>query len=118
MPAQSVCVVLNTESSNENVTSTLVTDVVLLLTMLVGLLRLRLHGSMFGLGQLLWRQVGTGASPLTDRLCSCVKGSGLAFCRHRGGGTPGGQSNHTFSSPVFDLLSLVALGVYQLESQR
>jgi len=36
----------------------LVTDIALLLIMLVGLLRLRLHGGgTFGLAQLLWRQV-------------------------------------------------------------
>lgn len=34
-----------------------VSDVVLLLTMLAGLLRLRRHGSMFALGKFLWRQV-------------------------------------------------------------
>jgi hypothetical protein len=57
VPTQSVCVVLNTESTRKNVTATLVTDVVLLLTMLVGLLRMRLHGnSMFGLAEILWRQ--------------------------------------------------------------
>jgi hypothetical protein len=30
--------------------------------MLVGLLRMRLHGTMFGLGQLLWNQVGHALS--------------------------------------------------------
>jgi len=36
----------------------LVTDIALLLIMLVGLLRLRLQvGGLFGLAQLLWRQV-------------------------------------------------------------
>jgi hypothetical protein len=57
VPEQSVCGVLNTESGNKAVIATLVTDVVLLLTMLVGLLRLRQHGTMFALGQLLWNQV-------------------------------------------------------------
>ncbi|KAF8261256.1 hypothetical protein EI94DRAFT_1705695 [Lactarius quietus] len=55
-PVQGVCVVINSESTKKNVTATFVTDVVLLLTMLVGLLRLRLHGNMFGLGKFLWRQ--------------------------------------------------------------
>ncbi|KAN0141802.1 hypothetical protein V8E53_000264 [Lactarius tabidus] len=55
-PEQSVCEVLNTESGNKNVIATLITDVVLLLTMLFGLLRLRQHGTMFALGQLLWNQ--------------------------------------------------------------
>jgi hypothetical protein len=44
--------------------ATLVSDVVLLLTMLVGLLRLREDGTLFGLGKLLWRQVG-GAHSLS-----------------------------------------------------
>lgn len=55
-PTQGVCAVLNVESSKNNIIVTLVTDVVLLITMLVGLLRLRQHGSMLGLGRLLWRQ--------------------------------------------------------------
>jgi hypothetical protein len=61
-PDQTVCEVLNTERGNRNIIATLVTDVVLLLTMLVGLLRLRQHGTMFALGQLLWNQVGCAAS--------------------------------------------------------
>ena len=61
-PEQSACDVLNTESGSKTVIVTLVTDVVLLLTMLVGLLRLRQHGNMFALGQLLWNQVGNVAS--------------------------------------------------------
>ncbi|KAN0141799.1 hypothetical protein V8E53_000261 [Lactarius tabidus] len=56
VPAQSVCGVLNSESSNKNVVGTFITDVVLLLTMLVGLLRLRRRNIMFGFGQLLWKQ--------------------------------------------------------------
>ncbi|KAF8261251.1 hypothetical protein EI94DRAFT_1833425 [Lactarius quietus] len=56
VPEQSTCAVLNAEGGKKNVIATLVTDVVLLLTMLVGLLRLRVYGTMFGLGKLLWRQ--------------------------------------------------------------
>ena len=41
----------------------LVSDVVLLLTMLVGLLRLRKDGTRFLLGKLLWKQVGDAHSP-------------------------------------------------------
>jgi hypothetical protein len=55
-PTQSVCAVLNIESSKNNIIITLVTDVVLLLTMLAGLLRLRQYGTMMGLWRLLWRQ--------------------------------------------------------------
>jgi hypothetical protein len=63
VPEQSACVVLNTERSKDNIIATLVSDVVLLLTMLVGLLRLRKDGTLFGLGKLLWRQVGGAHSP-------------------------------------------------------
>ena len=67
MPAQSTCVVLNTERSKDNIIATLVSDVVLVLTMLVGLLRLRKDGTLFGLGKLLWKQVGGVHLPLSDR---------------------------------------------------
>ena len=65
-PTDGVCEVLYT--STETFTSTIITmfgaDVVLLLTMLVGLLRLRHDGTMFGLGKFLWSQVSCwGASP-------------------------------------------------------
>ncbi|KAN0141792.1 hypothetical protein V8E53_000254 [Lactarius tabidus] len=56
VPAQSVCEVLNTESTIQTVVATLVTDVVLLLTVLVGLLRLRPYGTVFGVGNILWKQ--------------------------------------------------------------
>jgi hypothetical protein len=56
LPEKSVCAVLNSNNFTLGVTSMFITDVVLLLIMLVGLLRLRLH--IFGLGQLLWKQVG------------------------------------------------------------
>jgi len=56
VPEQNVCEVLDTETSKKNTIATLVSDVVLLLTMLVGLLRLRQDGTMFGFGKLLWRQ--------------------------------------------------------------
>ncbi|KAI0255671.1 hypothetical protein BJV78DRAFT_692975 [Lactifluus subvellereus] len=42
--AQNTCVVLNTESSKPNIIVTLVTDIVLLLIMLAGLLRIRCYG--------------------------------------------------------------------------
>jgi hypothetical protein len=48
--------VLNTENGVKNVIATLVSDVALLLTMRIGLVRLRIHRNMFGLGQLLWNQ--------------------------------------------------------------
>ena len=53
------CIVVNSESNKLNITVLLVTDIVLLLTMLVGLLRLRSDGiGAHGVAQLLWRQVG------------------------------------------------------------
>jgi len=56
-PAQSTCAVLNLETSKTNIIVTLATDIILLLIMLIGLLRLRVQGAgMFGLGRLLWTQ--------------------------------------------------------------
>jgi len=58
MPAQKCCVLYDTESNKPNIIVTLITDIILLLIMLIGLLRLRHHGvGTFGLGQLLWNQV-------------------------------------------------------------
>lgn len=56
VPVENVCGVLDTQLSKKTIIATLVTDLVLLFTMLFGLLRLRRHGTMFGLGQLLWNQ--------------------------------------------------------------
>ncbi|KAI9508999.1 hypothetical protein F5148DRAFT_1283413 [Russula earlei] len=51
------CIILNTRISKLNITVTLVTDIVLFLIMLLGLLRLRLHrGGTMALGRLLWKQ--------------------------------------------------------------
>ena len=49
---------LNTDSSKYNITISLSTDVILFITMLAGLFRLRLGVGTFGLGRLLWTQVG------------------------------------------------------------
>ena len=50
---------LNPESNKLNIIVLFVTDIVLLLMMLVGLLRLRSDGiGTYGVGQLLWKQVG------------------------------------------------------------
>jgi hypothetical protein len=54
----STCVLLNPESSKPNIISSLVTDVVLLLIMLMGLLRSGISkGGAFGVGRMLWNQV-------------------------------------------------------------
>ena len=59
MPAQQCCVLHDTESNKPNIIVTLITDITLLLIMLIGLLRLRRFGvGTFGLGQVLWKQVG------------------------------------------------------------
>jgi hypothetical protein len=58
MPDPNTCVTLNTQGNEPNVISTLVTDIVLLLIMLIGLYRLQCHGGgTFRLGRLLWKQV-------------------------------------------------------------
>jgi len=59
-PSLRICIVLNTERNKLNIIVTLITDIVLLLTVLVGLLRLRQDGGgRFGIGLLLWNQVGS-----------------------------------------------------------
>jgi hypothetical protein len=53
------CEVLNMQITKLNLIVTLATDIILLFVMFIGLLRLRLHErTAFGLGRLLWRQVG------------------------------------------------------------
>lgn len=57
--------VLNVESNQPTMIVMLITDVVLLLTMFVGLLRLRRRGGgTFELGRLLWKQVRWWRFPL------------------------------------------------------
>jgi len=65
---QNNCVILNMESNKHTIVVVFVTDIVLLLTMLVGLFRLRRRGGgTFELGRLLWKQgliwllIGTAA---------------------------------------------------------
>jgi hypothetical protein len=62
LPASQTCTILNTEEIKPTIIITLVTDVFLLATVIVGLLRLRMENGCsigFGrLGRLLWRQVG------------------------------------------------------------
>lgn len=63
--------VYNTESNKPNIIVTLITDIILLLMMLVGLLRIRREGGgTFGLGRLLWKQViSTGTDALHLLMC-------------------------------------------------
>jgi hypothetical protein len=65
------CVVLNTQDNTPNIVVTFISDVILLVIMLVGLLVLRHEsGVTFPLGELLWNQVGSGRSHLAEDLLS------------------------------------------------
>ena len=58
MPSEFPCVTINTPKNKAALISMAVTDIILLLIMLVGLLRLRVPGGgTFGLAHLLWKQV-------------------------------------------------------------
>jgi hypothetical protein len=73
-PAQGVCITPNIGSGVHYLIVTLITDTILLLTVLVGLLRLRHDGGGFhGLVQLLWKQVRGSISPFAGVL--------LTYCR-------------------------------------
>ena len=62
VPAEGLCVSSNILSTKLNTITTLITDLLLLLIMLVGLLRLGLYESgVSGLGRLMWRQVRSSA---------------------------------------------------------
>jgi hypothetical protein len=65
-PVSQNCIILNTEKHKPSIISTLITDIVLLLIVLIGLLPL-LHdrGGSFALGRLLWKQVRSGRSRFT-----------------------------------------------------
>ena len=55
--AAGACIVLNIQSAKLNILITLVADILLLLIMLIGLLRLRCHEhGAFSTGRLLWKQ--------------------------------------------------------------
>ncbi|KAH9984313.1 hypothetical protein BJV74DRAFT_952281 [Russula compacta] len=57
VPTQGVCLWSNITSTKSNMIITLATDIVLLLIMLVGLLRLRYQsGGAFGIASILWKQ--------------------------------------------------------------
>jgi hypothetical protein len=58
LPQQDHCMVPNSESGKLNIIVTLVTDAILLLIMLVGLLRIRRYGgSTSCLAHFMWKQV-------------------------------------------------------------
>jgi len=55
----STCLIVNLHISELNILVTLATDIILLLIMFFGLLRLGFHErGAFGLGRLMWKQVG------------------------------------------------------------
>ncbi len=57
--AEGICLATNIETSKPNIIVMFISDMILLVTMLVGLLRLRRNGGgRFGLASLLWEQVG------------------------------------------------------------
>jgi len=57
--------VTNTKDSTANMVATFISDIILLVIALVGLLNLRREsGGSFPLGRLLWTQVGWGRPPL------------------------------------------------------
>ena len=61
-PLLATCIITNIHSMKLNMITTLITDVVLLLIMLIGLLRLGFHEpGVYGLGYLMWRQVSMSA---------------------------------------------------------
>jgi hypothetical protein len=68
----------NIRTTKHAVIMSLVTDIVLLFTMLLGLLRMRLRlGGRFGLGDFLWKQVGdrspSSLYPTFPNVCSLVR---------------------------------------------
>jgi hypothetical protein len=62
-PEASTCALLNLETNKPAVISTLATDVVLLVIMIIGLLRMHLEAdSVIAWGRILWKQVRSGGS--------------------------------------------------------
>ena len=56
---EGICSAANIETNKPNIIVMVISDIILLVTMLVGLLRLRRNGGgRFGLASLLWEQVG------------------------------------------------------------
>ena len=67
-PTLQTCVMLNIEEIKPTLLITLITDTASLVTMLVGLFPLFVNSSStFGLGRLLWKQVGPPCFPFTVR---------------------------------------------------
>ena len=63
MPELATCTIIDIHSTKLNLITMLISDIVLLLIMLIGLLRLGFYeSSAYGLGKLMWRQVGASVS--------------------------------------------------------
>ena len=62
-PVLQDCIVLDAEKNEPSIIASLITDIILLIIVLIGLLRLFNDcGGSFALGCLLWKQVGSGRS--------------------------------------------------------
>jgi hypothetical protein len=90
------CVVTNVETSQPSLISLFVTDFLLLLIMLAGLLRFR-RGGTFRLGHLLWRQVRAailaGCDVVSLLMHFTFEGSHLVLYCHRHRIPPSGMSS-------------------------
>jgi hypothetical protein len=119
VPAEKRCVVYDTESNKPNIIVTLITDIMLLLIMLVGLLRLRRYGvGTFGLGQLLWKQVGFSVRAVALHSLMHTRFQGCYFTLHcyLRRGYASGMSRFCSTSSIFSLQYVT--GVYFLGSER
>jgi hypothetical protein len=77
IPEQLACVSSNVDGVKLTLIVTLITDFLLLVTVLAGLFRIRrCGGGSFGLEDLLWKQVQWMAAPST----STPLGSSMCFC--------------------------------------
>ena len=121
--SRSSCAILNTEENKLNIIVTLVLHVVLLLTMLAGLFRLRRDGSgRFGIAQLLWNQVGSWwfpclwCSPSTDMFSVRKNILGLLIATLTGVPTTVGPYIFSYKSTLRSSRRGLA-GVYLFESE-
>ncbi|KAH9037441.1 hypothetical protein EDB85DRAFT_2273360 [Lactarius pseudohatsudake] len=104
VPVPGVCAVLNIESSKNTVIVTLVTDVILCLTMLVGLLRLRQNGTtMVALWNFFWRQ-----GLIWVFLATVVQIVPTVFISLNLNGFLGGLLLHMFQTPSLIVMSIAA----------
>jgi hypothetical protein len=115
------CIVLNTEDNKPNIVVTFVTDVILLVIMLVGLLILRREsGVTCPLGELLWNQVRLGHSTSAEVLLNPLtfsSGYHLARNCHRSGGAAIGKLV-LFLHILVTHLHAIVTGIYRFESER